>query len=276
MIKTWLWREMSAMKRKIMLSAVVMCVMMLSGCTEKIPANTVFSIDDLEGKTIGVQLGTVGDSYASDIEGAVVERFSRGEDAVMMLKQGNIDAVLIDAEPAKLFAAENSDLTILEEMFAEEEYAIAVSKDNKALTARINDALAELQEDGTLDAIKENWIGDKASRKPYKFPQSDEEDAEKPKGTLVMATNAEFPPFELMDGEDIIGLDADMMKAVCDRMGMELVIANMEFDEIITAVNLGHADVGVAAMTITEDRLEIVDFSDPYTTSTQVVIVRKK
>lgn len=262
------------MKPKMMLTAAVLCALTLTGCGKKLPANTVFSLADLEGKSIGVQYGTVGDNYASDIKDADVERYNKGEDAVQSLKAGLIDAVLIDAEPARHFIAEIPDLTILDETFAEEEYAIAVSKDNSALTAQLNAALKELQDDGTLDAIKNNWIGENASHKPYKFPKSDDSDTSK--GTLVMATNAEFPPFEFMDGENMMGLDVDMMKAVCSRMNMELQIENMEFDEIITAVNLGSVDVGVAAMTVTDDRLEIVDFSDPYTTATQVVIVRKK
>jgi len=90
-----------------------------------------------------------------------------------------------------------------------------------------------------------------------------------------MATNAEFPPYESMSGEAIVGFDVDMMTAVCDTLGMELQIDNMEFDSIIAAVDSGKADVGVAGMTVTEDRLENVNFTDPYTTATQVIIVRK-
>ena len=70
-------------------------------------------------------------------------------------------------------------------------------------------------------------------------------------------------------------LDAEMAQAVCDKLGMELKIEDMEFDSIINAVTSGKADVGVAGMTVTEDRLKSVDFSDPYTTATQVIIVRK-
>ena len=79
-----------------------------------------------------------------------------------------------------------------------------------------------------------------------------------------------------MSGEEVIGLDVDMMRAVCAELNMELKIDNMEFDSIIAAVDSGKADVGVAGMTVTEERLENVNFSDPYTTATQVIIVRKK
>ena len=266
------------MKIKKLLSAVAamgLCAAILSGCSG-IPENTVHSIDDLEGKKIGVQLGTTGDIYASDVADATVERFNKGADAVQALKQGKIDAVLIDAEPAKVFVENNDDLMILNEAFAEEEYAIAIKKGNSELTDKINAVLAKLQENGTLDAIKNNWIGENATNSPYVFPEETLNVSEAAQGTIIMATNAEFPPYELMSGEEVIGLDVDMMRAVCAELNMELKIDNMEFDSIIAAVDSGKADVGVAGMTVTEDRLENVNFSDPYTTATQVIIVRKK
>ena len=250
--------------------AVIMLGASLASCG--VPANTVHSIDDLKGKTIGVQLGTTGDIYAEDVEDAKVEKYNKGADAVQALKQGKIDAVLIDSEPAKVFVKENDDLEILDEPFAEEEYAIAIKLDNTALQADINKALSELKADGTLDKIKNNYIGDEAGKSPYKSPEG----VDRSKGKLVMATNAEFPPYESKNGDDIVGIDVDMMKAVCDKLGYELTIDDMVFDSIIAAVSSGKADVGVAGMTVTEDRQKNVLFSDPYTTSNQVIIVRKK
>lgn len=94
-------------------------------------------------------------------------------------------------------------------------------------------------------------------------------------GTLTMATNAEFPPYELKENNEIVGFDVDMMNAVCDKLGYQLVVDDMAFDSVITAVVTGKADVGVAGMTVTEDRLKNVNFSDSYTKANQVVIVRK-
>ena len=110
------------------LIAVAMSVTMLAGCG--VPANTVHSVDDLEGKTIGVQLGTTGDADATEVKDATVERYNKGNDAVMALKQGKIDCVVIDSEPAKKFVEKNDDLEIVEDIFDKEEYAICLSKDN--------------------------------------------------------------------------------------------------------------------------------------------------
>lgn len=250
--------------------AVLMGAMMLTACGDVEP-NSVHSLDDLEGKKIGVQMGTVGMYYAEDTKDATVEKYVKGADAVQALKQGKVDAVIIDSEPAKVFVEKNDDLKILEEKFEPEEYAIAIKKGNTELTEKINGALKALNENGTLDKIKKNWIGDEKGKHPYVTPDGTTYD----KGTLVMATNAEFPPYESKEGGKVVGFDVDMMQAVCDYMGYELKITDMAFDSIIAAVNSGKADVGVAGMTVTEDRLKNIDFSDPYTTAEQVVIVRK-
>ena len=158
-------------------------------------------VDDLAGKKIGVQLGTTGDIYASDYEGddagTVIDRYNKGNDAIMALKQGKIDCVIIDSQPAQKFVEKNDDLTIIEEDFAQEEYAICISKDNADLTEAINGALKELKEEGILDQIISNYIGDDTKGTcPYESP----EDVDRSNGTLTMATNAAFEPYEYYDG----------------------------------------------------------------------------
>ena len=91
--------------------------------------------------------------------------------------------------------------------------------------------------------------------------------------TLVMATNAEFQPYEYHEGDDIVGIDVELATAIAEKLGMELKIEDMDFDAIIPAVQSGKADFGAAGMTVTEDRQEQVDFTDPYTTAVQVIIV---
>lgn len=91
--------------------------------------------------------------------------------------------------------------------------------------------------------------------------------------TLIMATNAEFPPYEYYEGEEIVGIDAEFAAAIAEKLGMELKIEDMAFDSIIPAVQSGKADFGAAGMTVTEDRMKEVDFSDTYYTGRQVIIV---
>lgn len=92
-------------------------------------------------------------------------------------------------------------------------------------------------------------------------------------GKLIMGTNAAFPPYEYYEGDTIVGIDAEIAQAIADELGLELVIEDMEFDGIIGAVTAGKVDMGLAGMTVTEDRLKNVNFSDTYAHASQVVIV---
>lgn len=114
--------------------------------------------DDLKGKKIGVQIATTGDTYATDIENASVERYTSGVDAITALQQGKIDAVMIDDQPAQVFVAQNTDLQIVSEPFTEEEYAIAVKKGNGELLGQINKAIQELKASGELQKIIDKYI----------------------------------------------------------------------------------------------------------------------
>ena len=91
--------------------------------------------------------------------------------------------------------------------------------------------------------------------------------------TLVMATNAAFPPYEYKEGDAIVGIDAEIAKAIADKLGMELEIVDVEFGSVLTGVSEGKYDMGMAGITVTEDRKKTMDFSDTYATGIQVIIV---
>ena len=92
-------------------------------------------------------------------------------------------------------------------------------------------------------------------------------------GKLIMATNAQFPPYEFYEGDVIVGIDAEIAGAIAEKLGLELVIEAMEFASIIEAVKSGKADIGMAGMTVSAERQEVVDFTASYATGRQVVIV---
>ena len=92
-------------------------------------------------------------------------------------------------------------------------------------------------------------------------------------GILTMGTNAAFPPYEYYEGDTVVGIDAEIAQAIAEKLGLSLEIVDMDFNSIITAVQSGKVDVGIAGMTVDPDRLENVDFTDSYATGVQVVIV---
>ena len=93
-------------------------------------------------------------------------------------------------------------------------------------------------------------------------------------GFLIMATNAEFPPYEFWQGSRIVGIDAEIAEAIANKLGLRLRIDDMDFGAILAAVSAGRADMAMAGLTITEERMESMDFSTSYSTGVQVIIVR--
>ena len=246
----------------------------LAACGNNAPPNTVFGVEDLPGKTIGVILDSTGDAFASEYEekGSVVERFSYAEDAVVALTKGDLDCVIVDEQPARVLVDKYKELTILDEQFVTEHYAFCVSKDRPELTEKFNNALAGMKDSGTLEQIIANYIGDAKGTCPYQSPA----DADRSGGVLTLAVHIGFEPYEFYEEDVVKGIDIDIARAFCDAAGYELKIEDMDFDSIIAAVQTGKADFGCSALTITEDRSKLIDFTDSYTSSSQVAIVRKE
>ena len=94
---------------------------------------------------------------------------------------------------------------------------------------------------------------------------------EEPAAKLTMATEATFPPYEYYDGDAIVGIDVEVAQAIADKLGMELEVTDIAFDSIIPGVQTGKYDMGMAGMTVTDERKEQVNFSDSYATGVQVV-----
>lgn len=90
---------------------------------------------------------------------------------------------------------------------------------------------------------------------------------------LTMATSADFPPYEYYENDEIVGIDIDIMTAVCEKIGMELQPEDMSFDSVIGAAQTGKADIAMSGITVTEDRKNMVNFTIPYTSTAQSIIV---
>lgn len=157
-------------------------------------------------------------------------------------------------------------LKILDTEYTVEDYAIAIAKENTDLLDKINAALATITGNGTTQRIVDKYISGAAHDMTF---QANAEG----KPELHMATNAQFPPYEYYEDNAIVGIDAEMAAAIADELDMKLVIDDMEFDAIITAVQTGKADIGMAGLTVTEERLQNVSFSESYATGIQSIIV---
>lgn len=253
-----------------LMMALVLCLTMFAGCNN---AKTISTAADLAGARIAVQEGTTGDSYVTDsVENAQVSRFKRAVDAAMDLKNGKVDAVVIDDQVAKDLVSEVEGLKILDEALTSEEYAIAIGKEDKELKATIDEVIKESTENGLIETIHKAYI-DKDEAALNELAK-----LEAPKGEekIIMGTNAEFAPFEYQDDNgEIVGYDIEIAKEIARKLGCELVIENMNFDSLIAALNSGKIDMIVAGMTATDERRKEVEFSDNYYNAAQVIIVKE-
>lgn len=156
---------------------------------------------------------------------------------------------------------------VIDVELTEEQYAYGVDKNQPELLEEVNAFIAEIKENGTFDEICDHYFGD---GEPVAV-ESAEEDASKEQ--LVVATNAEFAPFEYMEGDKYYGIDMEIAKALADYLGQELVIVNMSFDAVCLSVGQSKCDIAMAGLTITEERKEVVNFSESYYNAAQKIVV---
>lgn len=231
------------------------------------------SVSDLDGKKIGVQAGTTGETWClENLPNAKVISFKTGMDAAIDLKIGAIDAIVLDELPAESIVAKNPTLKVIRDpVFTDnkEEYAIAIKKGNQALVDSINATIAKMKSNGEYEALVNAFMPAEGS---IIIPAVS---AVNSSTTLKLGTNAAFPPFEYIDGSTIVGFDITMGQKIANGYGAKLEVVNMEFESLIPALQSGTIDFIAAGMSVTEERKKNVDFSDPYYASEQVIIVSK-
>ena len=179
----------------------------------------------------------------------------------------NNSAPAADGSAEAEAAASSVQLKILDSEYVTEDYAIAIAKENTDLLDSVNAALTALIADGTVAQVVDFYVSGEGELPAV------QEDVAADAETLTMATNAAFPPYEYWEGDAIVGIDAVIAGLIADQLGMKLDIQDMDFDAIIPAVVSGKVDMGMAGMTVTDERLESVSFSESYATGVQVVIV---
>ena len=169
---------------------------------------------------------------------------------------GNDDADLVKVVDVKL---------------TDEEYAFVAKKGNTELVSSFNDFLADIKANGTFDTLVAKYFEGKGDKVGYDITTTDVVNTD---SNLVVVTNCPFEPFEYIgnDGK-IYGLDIEIAAAYAQSKGLTLVIKNIGFDDIFTQVDAGYADIGMAGITVSEDRAAIYDFTTTYFNASQKLIV---
>ena len=230
---------------------------------------------------IGVQAGTTGEYFVNGdadwgfdgIKGYEAKGYQNAGLAVSDMLNGNVKYVVVDQQPALQLAGNEAftgAIKVVNIPLTVEEYAFGVDKAQDDLLASINAILADMKTSGKLNEIVTKY----ATGEGIAPVESAEFDASKADKQLVVATNANFAPFEYKEGDQFAGIDIEIMVYVADKLGLELVIMDMDFEAVISAVGKNNVDMAVSGLTVTEKRKESVNFTDTYYNAAQMLIVK--
>lgn len=265
-------------KTTIMIAVIAVAVVAVAGIAiffmnNQTQDKTINSVDDLNGANIGVQAGTTGDILATDeyekTGKAKLFRYNTYSDAFMALKNKKVDALIMDETTAKAFIKTWGGNKTIDMGGEKEDYGFVFKKTNTELRDQFKTALAELKADGTFDQLVEFWLAD------HLDAQADPQITSTGTGkTIKVATSPDFPPYENTYKQQFTGFDMDLVRAICNKLDYKVEFLGMDFEGVISAVESGNADMAASGISITEERMQSVLFSDTYANSVQVIVAR--
>ncbi|MBD5086305.1 MAG: transporter substrate-binding domain-containing protein [Clostridiales bacterium] len=246
------------MKKKVLIALLVVAiisvsVMAFAGCDNRVK--------------VGYQSGTTGQFYTDELINIKGMGYTDAALAVENMIAGRIEYVITDIAPAKTIASQDKykdKVKVIDIPLTDEFYGFAVNKGRDDLRLQLNEFMTNNEQ-----KLKDLQIAYITGVVEPKMIVSGDENAE---NALIVATAANFPPFEYIEGNFYAGYDLEVMQMFCEAYNYQLVIKNMNFDAIINNVNLGSAHIGAAALTWSEERAKNVNFTVGYYDATQVII----
>ncbi len=223
-----------------------------------------------EETKIAVQKGTTSFMYADVLKGTEVVSYDTFALAATDMVNGNADYVFVDKTTAKSLCKEIKGIKFIDIALSSENYGIAIDPAQTALKGQIDAILADKADE--IEAIKTKYMNGETEK--YVGVESATKDVNKKDSQLVVATNAEFAPWEYKEGTKFYGIDMEIAKILATELDMELVIDDMEFDMVVGAVGKQGVDIAMSGITITAERLGVVNFSNPYYTEAIVVVCK--
>ena len=233
---------------------------------------TLASCDDAAQNTtkIALQSGTTAEYYAKVLKGVEIVSYDTFALAAQGMKNGNADYVLVDKTTANALCKQIEGLKIIDIPFSSENYGIGIDPKQADLKENIDNILATTAAE--IDAIKAKYMND--DKDAYVGVESKAKDVSKADKQLVVATNAEFAPWEYKEGNKYYGIDMEIAALIANELGLELVIDDMAFNMVVGAVGSQGVDIAMSGITITAERLDAISFSTPYYTETIVLVCK--
>ena len=246
--------------------AIVLALMLLTTCLVACSGN-----EEAAGTKIAVQKGTTSLMYAQVLKGAEAVSYDTFALAANDMKNGNADYVFVDKTTAKALCKEISGIKMIDIALSSENYGIGIDPNQADLKTKIDSILTDKAAE--IDAIKDKYMnGEEAS---YVGVTSATKDVNRAAEQLVVATNAEFAPWEYKEGNQYFGIDMEIAQLLANELGLELVIDDMDFDMVVGAVGKQGVDIAMSGITITAERMNVINFSIPYYTEAIVAVCKE-
>ncbi len=250
--------------------SLVLAVVLCLGCT--IALASCGETNETFVSKIGSQKGTTSKMYADVLRGVESKSYDTFALAATDMKNGNVDYVICDKTTALSICSEISGIKVLDNIpLSSENYGIGIDPAQSALKGQIDGILESKAAE--IDAIKAKYMNGEEDK--YVGVTSATKDVNKAAEQLVVATNAEFAPWEYKEGTQYFGIDMEIAKLLADELGLELVIEDMDFDNVVGSVGKQGIDIAMSGITITAERLEVINFSNPYYTESIVIIYKE-
>ena len=228
------------------------------------------SCGETANSKVGIQSGTTSEMYAKVLKGVEVVSFDTFALAAQAMKNGNADYVFVDKTTANALCAEIEGLKIIDIALSSEYYGIGIDPSQPSLKVDIDRILVEKADE--VQAIKDKYMnGEKDS---YVGVASATKNNDNAAGQLVVATNAEFAPWEYKEGNLYYGIDMEIAKLIATELNLELVIDDMQFNMVVGAVGKNGVDIAMSGITITTERQQVINFSTPYYTESIVLVCK--
>ncbi len=248
------------MKKLIALILVMVLCLSLAACGGGAENNT----------KVAVQKGTTSLMYAEVLKGVDAVSYDTFALAANDMKNGNAAYVFVDKTTAQALCKEISGIKMIDIALSSENYGIGIDPNQADLKTKIDAILTDKAAE--IDAIKEKYMNGEEDK--YVGITSATKDNSKADGQLVVATNAEFAPWEYKEGNKYYGIDMEIAQLIANELNLELVIDDMDFDMVVGAVGKQGVDIAMSGITITAERMDVINFSVPYYTESIVVVCK--
>lgn len=267
---------------------LVLAVVMLLCCATACNGQKKIEITDLnslDGLVVAFQAGTTSDDLLTDlVETKTIEATMVQNEKVLtcftQLANGEVDAILIDSTVAESYVESNADKYQIAwtQSSDAENFGIAIPLDGKDIQSAINEAMKILKDDGVIDALVSKWFGDGSVElvMPKEQKVTGYDLALLNEGTLTVGASIDYPPYEsyASDGVTPVGFDVDLAHAVGTLLGLEVKFIDTSFEGIFGGMGVNF-DIVCSGVTINDDRLENMLFSDPYIENYQCIVIAK-